>query len=123
MAPSTSGLGALSVPIASTAMMVGMGGCGIVIQMALSRKDLALLLDFNHFSSLVVSAFATSAMRHLLLVTIGAFRQRLRSQEIMGAALCGPGFRVAAFRIRHVDTSFSWKSLFQFFFDTRQCVP
>src|SRR5205085_9396168 len=97
MAPSTSGFGALSVPIASTGMIVGMGCCGIVIQMARARKDLALLLDFNHFTSLVISTLGAGAMRHLLLVTVGTFRERLRGWKIMGAALGGPGFGMAAF--------------------------
>src|SRR5438552_3415091 len=72
IAPSTSGLGALSVPIASTAMMVGMGGCGIVIQIGAVAKGLALLLDFYHFAPFVISTFGACAMWHLLLMTIGA---------------------------------------------------
>src|SRR5580693_5497845 len=105
MAPSTSGLGARSAPMASTAMMVGILACvanleycgaqtatmwGLWPYGIVPSPNAGLaggLFDLDHLAPLVVAALKAGAMRHLALVTVGTFGQRLRRQMIVGAAL------------------------------------
>src|ERR1035441_3552874 len=91
-APSTSAFGALSPPIASTAMVTMLGGW-------------LLLLDFHYFAALVLSAVRAHAMRQLGLMTVGAFGHPGRFQRIVRTAILCPSRRVASFRIRHFGTS------------------
>src|ERR1035438_1103304 len=91
-APSTSAFGALSPPIASTAMVTMLGGW-------------LLLLDFHDFAALVLSAVRAHAMRQLGLMTVGAFGHPGRFQRIVRTAILCPSRRVASFRIRHFGTS------------------
>src|SRR5208283_4435604 len=91
-APSTSAFGALSPPIASTAMVTMLGRW-------------LLLLDFHYFAALVLSAVRAHAVRQLGLMTVGAFGHPGSFQRIMRAASLGPPRGVASFRIRHFSTS------------------
>jgi hypothetical protein len=73
-APSTSAFGALSPPIASTAMVTMWGGW-------------LLLLDFHYFAALVLSAVRAYAMRQLGLMAVGTFGHPRRFQRIVRAAI------------------------------------
>src|SRR5438067_1590601 len=91
MAPSTSGTGALSPPIASTAMVtIGwlvyslLGGC------------------FYDFAALVLTAMRANAMRHFGFVAVGALGVRGFAQGIVGAAFLSARVGVSSFRIRHL---------------------
>ena len=79
IAPSTSGLGARSEPIASSAMTLGM-----VLQ-------LAGFFDVENFASLIVSALGASAVRHLFFVAVGTLGKAVALQCVVGA----PGRRCA----------------------------
>src|SRR5213082_2939030 len=76
IAPSTSGLGARSEPIASTAMTPGM-------------ERLFSFLHFQNFAALIVTAFGAGAVRQFALVTIWALGERARGQRIVRAASAG----------------------------------
>src|SRR5271165_4113166 len=104
MAPSTSGFGARSEPIASMAIVVGMLAYNVVTSTT-GHEDpwLAggfLLLD--DFAALIVTALGAGAMWQLALVAIRTIRQRLCRQMIVGAALRRSGLRMPPFWIRHV---------------------
>src|SRR5581483_1233754 len=75
MAPSTSGLGARSEPMASRAMALaiyaGLGG----------------FFDVENFASLVVAALRAGAVRHLLFMTVGTLGERMAFDRIMRAAI------------------------------------
>jgi hypothetical protein len=60
------------------------------------------VLDRDDFTSLVEAALRTDTVRHLGLMALRARRQRLRFQEVMGAARARAGFRVAPFWVRHM---------------------
>src|SRR5947207_14611705 len=76
IAPSTSGLGARSEPIASRAMTPGM-------------EWLFGFLHFEYFSPLIVTALGTRAMSQFSLVTIRTLGNRPRRPEIVGATGAG----------------------------------
>ena len=90
--PRTSAFGALSPPIASTAMVTMWGGW-------------LLLLDFHYFAAFVLSAVRAHAMRQLRFMTVGAFGHPGSFQRIVRAAILGAARGVASFRIRHFVTS------------------
>src|SRR5580658_3802808 len=91
-APSTSDFGALSPPIASTAMVTMLGGW-------------LLLLDFHYFAAFVLSAVRAHAMRQFGLMTVGAFGHPRSLQRIVRAAILCAARGVASFRIRHFGSS------------------
>src|SRR6267142_1239630 len=96
MTPSISGLGALSEPMASTAITVCIEG-----QPQTSGN---LLGDFrlDDLAPFGVSAFGADAVRKSgFLVAVGAFRDSGGGKEIMGAATGGAGLRVPPFGIWH----------------------
>src|SRR5579864_4756241 len=69
-----------------------------------SRKgnfNLAGLLGVEDLAAFVVSAFGTDAVRHLLFVAVRTFRQRVRSEKVVGATASGSSFGVPSFWIRH----------------------
>jgi hypothetical protein len=90
MAPSTSGFGARSEPIASRAITVGIdlsvrasyrtervgtyAGTKSRARKTVPRNSaaLSLLFHFDHFTALIMTALRAGAMRHLALVTVGA---------------------------------------------------
>src|SRR5205814_4539121 len=114
MAPSTSGLGARSDPMASTAMVTAAAGAGAPSvakavraanrMRARTRREenlrfrgrrfgataapQKLLLGFNvqDFAPFIVAAFGAGTMRHLAFVAIRALGKRMRGQKIVGAA-------------------------------------
>src|SRR5690348_5987013 len=88
IAPSISGLGARSVPIASRAMTPGIG-------------RLFGFLDFQYFASLIVAALRACAVRHLAFVTIRALGERDAAQGIVRAPGCSAALGVPPFRIGH----------------------
>src|SRR5579885_1415904 len=92
-APSTSDVGALSPPMASTAM-VTMTGPG----------DL-FLRDFDDFAPLVLAAMRADPVRQFGLVAVGTFRQAGGLQAVMGPAVLSAPVGVTSFRIRHASTS------------------
>src|ERR1700758_1594198 len=89
IAPSISGLGARSEPIASSAMTLGM------------VYELAGFFDVENFASLIVSALGAGAVRHFLFVTVGALGKAMALQSIVGAPRGGALLGVATFWIRH----------------------
>src|SRR5215469_4095353 len=91
IAPSISGLGARSEPIASRAMTLGMG----------EARKLACFLDLYHFATFVIATLGAGAMGHLLLVAIGTLGKRVLRQGIVRPPGGGSSLRVAPFRIRH----------------------
>src|SRR5580692_7327552 len=116
MAPSTSGLGARSAPMASRAMMVGIFACQLQTSIVTKLRfcndvwicfpdhDAGLagsLFDLDDLAALVVAAFHAGAMRQFTLVAVGTLGQRLRRQMIVGAALGRARLRMAPFWIRH----------------------
>src|SRR5262249_31346294 len=132
MAPSTSGFGARSEPMASTAITVFIcrlgtsvlapqsrgartrfeqrrtafaeGTVSDLLYPAASRRNVCLpsLFDFNDLAPLVIAALRADAMRHLRLVTVGALGCRARGQEIVRATSRSAPFGVSPFRICHV---------------------
>ena len=69
-----------------------------------SRKgdcNLAGLFGVENLASLVVSAFGTYTVRHLLLVTVGTLGERVGSEKVVSAATSGASFGVPPFWIRH----------------------
>ena len=62
---------------------------------------LGCFLDVQDQPLLVDPALGASAVGQFLLVTVGALRQALGRQEVMGATIRGTARRVAPFRIRH----------------------
>src|SRR2546423_5547375 len=88
IAPSISGLGARSVPIASRAMTPGMAW-------------LRRFLHFQDFASLVVPALRACAVRQLAFVAIRTLGGGDAGQGIMSAAGRGAALGVPPFGIRH----------------------
>ena len=62
---------------------------------------LASLLGVENLTALVMSAFGTSAVRHLLFVTVWALGERVGGEKVMSAATSGTGLGVPPFWIRH----------------------
>src|ERR1019366_3236416 len=96
-APNTSGTGAVSPPMASTAIV-------IMELKALPRRTgpgKLLLDDFDHFAPLVEAAAWARAMGQFLLMTLGALRDTGAGQAVVGAASRRATLRVAALGIRH----------------------
>src|SRR5258708_2911689 len=95
MAPSISGLGARSEPIASSAITLGM----------FDEHDfqLAGFFDFEDVASLVGAALGAGAMRHLLLVAIRALGKRVAFEGIVRAPRRGALLGVSSFWIGHVS--------------------
>jgi hypothetical protein len=62
---------------------------------------LAGFFNVEHFASLIVTAFRASAMGHLFLMTVGAFRKAVAFQSIVGPPGRGALLRVSPFWIRH----------------------
>src|SRR5579863_2448270 len=63
---------------------------------------LAGFLDFENFPALIVSAFRASPMRHLALMAVGTFGERVVFQEIVSAPASGPRLGVSPFWIWHL---------------------
>src|SRR5690348_5830406 len=63
--------------------------------------NLAGLFCVEDLATFIVSTFGTCAVRHLLLMTVGTLRQRIRSQIVVGAATSGASLGVPPFWIRH----------------------
>src|SRR5271163_315240 len=100
--PSTSGRGALSPPMASTA---------IVIMDDLPAGYRALRLGrrrflFHGFAFVIATVWA-GLMGLLHFVAIGAFAERGLAEKIVGAARAGSTFRVPSFWVRHGSTPHS----------------
>src|SRR5438874_3195090 len=92
IAPSTSGLGAWSAPIASTAIVTIIEG---------SLPQPLFLGHFDHFTSMILPAMRTDAVGKTKLVTGRTFRKRRPFQMIVGAALSPARGGVSSFWIRH----------------------
>src|SRR5580658_5950850 len=65
---------------------------------------LAGFLDVQNFAAFVVSAFWAGPMRHLALVAIGTFRERMAFERIMSAPATCACLRVSPFWIWHLDS-------------------
>ncbi len=110
-APSISGCGARSLPIASTTTLpVSWRACFILVrvQLKVSRESTWKALCFrphaNHFAAFVVAALRAHAMRHARLLTVRAGHGLRGAQRVMRAAFAGTRFRVSSFGIRHNDS-------------------
>src|SRR6266568_395431 len=90
-APSTSDLGALSPPIASTAMVTIWG-------------SVLLLSDFDYFTALVLPTVRAHAVGEFGLMAVGTFRKAGSLQSIMRAARARPLVGVSTFGIRHISS-------------------
>jgi hypothetical protein len=99
MAPRTSGSGALSEPIASTTMSIGISLRALWDQY--SVVVLASFFDRKNVAALVGATLAAGAVRKLALVAVRALREAGRCQKIVAAALGSPLLGVAPFWIRH----------------------
>src|SRR5579871_2695829 len=97
MAPSTSGLGARSEPIASTAITVGMG--------CQSETPLLGFFHFQDFAALIVPALGAGAVGKFALVTVGALRQGVRGQMIVRPPRGRAPLRMSSFWICHKNPS------------------
>jgi len=62
---------------------------------------LAGFLDVQNFATFVVTALRASPMRHLALVAIWTFRERMALERIVGAPAAGSRFGVPSFWIWH----------------------
>src|SRR5687768_8856416 len=111
-APSISGCGARSLPIASTTTLP-VSCWAVLIRRVFpaggAPRDCPgarpapshFPLDLQHLAAFVESALRAHAVRQARLLTVGARDGLRRAQGIVGAALARARFRVAAFRIRH----------------------
>jgi hypothetical protein len=104
MAPRTSGSGALSEPIASTTMSIGISLRSLGVQLPL--LELGSFLGRNNFAALVHSALLAHTMRQLALVAVRALGGAGGGQEVVAAANGSPSFGVSPFRIRHCGVPF-----------------
>jgi hypothetical protein len=62
---------------------------------------LAGFFNVEYFASLIVTAFRTSAVGHLFLVTVGALGEAVAFQSIVGTPGRGALLGVSPFWIRH----------------------
>src|SRR6185369_7251796 len=126
MAPSTSGFGARSEPMASTAITVLICRCGTsVLHLLCTRgedvkltppnggrrreltcvspaaeaagRDLSSLFYFHDLASLVMTTLRAHAMRHLLLVTVRTLRSRMHFEMVVSTPRCRAPFGVSPF--------------------------
>src|SRR6266566_2801002 len=104
IAPSTSGLGAWSAPMASTAIVTIMEG---------GLPQPLFLGHFDHFTSMILPAMGTDAVGKTIFVTGRTFGKRGPLQMIVGAALSPARGGVSSFRIRH--SSIISFSIYKFF--------
>jgi hypothetical protein len=65
---------------------------------------LAGFLDVQNFAAFVIAAFGAGAMRHLALVAVGTFRERMALERVMSAPASSACFRVSPFWIWHLDS-------------------
>src|SRR5215213_1252861 len=103
-APSISGCGARSLPIASTTTLPVRLVC--VIKGA--PYALSLLLNLYDFAAVVVAALLADAVRHARLLAVLAENRLRRAQRVVRAALARARFGVASFRIRHLWLLGKW---------------
>src|ERR1700733_7616504 len=99
MAPRTSGSGALSEPIASTTMSIGISLRALWDQYFVVR--LACFFDRKNVAALVGATLAAGAVRKLGFGAVWALGEAGRCQKIVAAALGSPLLGVAPFWIRH----------------------
>jgi hypothetical protein len=92
IAPSISGLGAWSVPMASTA---------IVTIMAVRLQQALTFGHFDNVTSMILSAMRTDAVGQAIFVTGGALGGGGLLQVVVSTALSPARLRVSSFRIRH----------------------
>ena len=64
-------------------------------------ERLAGFFYFNYFATFVVTALGAGAMRHLLLMAVGALRERVLRQRVVRAAGGSTFLGVSPFWIRH----------------------
>jgi hypothetical protein len=62
---------------------------------------LAGFFDVQDFASLIVTALGAGAMRHFLLVTVGALGKTMALESVVGAPGGSAFLGVSPFRIRH----------------------
>ena len=103
-APRTSGSGALSEPIASTTMSVGISSEEIRDWI---ERRLACFFGHKHVAALIRSALAAGTVGKLALVAVRALGEAGRGQKIVAAALGSPLLGVAPFWIRHCSIPFN----------------
>src|SRR5215212_4112680 len=104
-APSISGCGARSLPIASTTTRpVGLN-CPIkeVSRRPRPRRS-GFLLDLQHLSAVVEAALRADAVRLARLLAVLAQDGLRRAQRVVRAALARARLGMASFRIRHLIT-------------------
>src|SRR5215208_3780108 len=100
-APSISGCGAPSLPIASTTTLPV--GVACLIRRG-SRRRLRLLFDLQHLPAVVVTALRADAVRHARLLAVLAQDGLRRAQGVVRTALARARLGMASFRIRHLIT-------------------
>src|SRR5450631_645918 len=109
--PSTSGRGAWSPPMASTAIVI-MGGVDQAIPEKVPLERLTRnpplratsgRYVLNRFA-FVVAAVGANVVRLLHLMAMRAFGQRRLFQKVVGAPRAGSSLRMPSFRVRHSNT-------------------
>jgi hypothetical protein len=71
-------------------------------------EQLAGFLDFEYFASFIVPALGASTMWHLLFMTIGALRQAMAFERVVGTPSRGAPLRMTSFWIWHGLIPLSW---------------
>src|ERR1044071_7407713 len=89
-APSISGCGARSLPIASTTTLP----VSLVWFIGGARGPLRLPLNLQDLAAVVVAALGAHAVRHARLLTVLAENRLRRAQRVVRAALARARFRV-----------------------------
>ncbi len=72
---------------------------------------LAGFFDVQNFTALVVAALGAGAMRHLLLMAIGALRERVSLQGVVRTSGTGARLGMSAFRVWHESSSLKQPAL------------
>jgi len=72
--------------------------------LGMGAAALAGFLDVQNFAAFVIAALGAGPMRHLALVAIGTFRERVAFQRIVSAPASGASFRVSPFWIWHLNS-------------------
>src|SRR6185369_5543884 len=82
-----------------------MASTAIVVSIKGASRNLPLLLwNLDHLASGIVTTARTDTMRQLRLLTVWAGCSRHKFERVMRTSLATARFRVASFRIRHLDT-------------------
>ena len=107
IAPSTSGFGQRSPPIASTAIVI-IYEIFVRARFAVARnrkrtRRRLLLFDLDDFASLILAAMRAGPVRAYFLVTIGALGKLRCFQRIMGTPRGRAALGVSAFGIWHAS--------------------